>query len=89
MAQVTVLADQPELIALGQLAAVAPSKMAAAFNDPEHFFEHLDLEELGRLQAAGERLALVEQAMTLSMDIYIEQTRRLLEAQAAEVPDAD
>lgn len=81
----TVLADQPELVALGNLASVPPSRMALAFNDPEHFFEHLTLDELGRLKDACERLALMQQTMTEAMDGYIAEAKRILEV----VPEAE
>jgi len=79
-----VLADQPELVALGSLAAVAPSRMAAAFNEPDKFFEHLSLEELSRLKAACERLSALQQEMTLAMDAYLVAAQKILdEAKAA------
>ena len=86
-----VLADLPELVALGNLAAVAPSKMAAAFNEPEKFFDHLDLKELARLQAACERLAVVQREMTAAMDIYLQAAQKILDAakQVAEAENAD
>jgi len=73
------IADQPELLALAGLAAVPASKMAAAFNEPERFFEHLDLEEIGRIQAACERWAILQNQMIAAMDAYTAAARKILE----------
>jgi hypothetical protein len=51
------LPDQPELQALAQLSGVAPSKMAAAFDDIEHFSNHMTQEDIDRLRDAIERLS--------------------------------
>lgn len=84
----SVLPDQPELVALGSLASVPPSKMALAFNDPEHFFDHLSLEELDRLKGACERLAQVQLQMTEAMDRYIVEANKILvQTAVAEVAD--
>jgi len=48
--------DAPELRLLAQLGGVAPSRMADAYNDPDHFLEHMTLAEMKRLQGAYERL---------------------------------
>jgi hypothetical protein len=48
--------DSPELRAIAQLAGVAPSRLARAYNDPEHILEHFTIEEMKRLQVAYERL---------------------------------
>lgn len=73
------IADQPELLALASLAAVPASKMAAAFSEPEHFFEHLSLEELARLQAACERLTALQTAMLAALSVYTETARLAME----------
>jgi len=73
------IADQPELLALASLAAVPASKMAAAFNEPERFFDHLDLEEVGRIQAACERWAVLQNQMIAAMDGYMVAARQILE----------
>lgn len=80
-----VIADQPEILALAQLSAVPASKIAAAFGDPPQFFEHLTLEELGRIQGACERFAALQQQMVTAMDIYTEAAQDIL----ARVPHAD
>ena len=67
---VEILADQPEVMALASLAAVPASKMAAAFNDAEHFFEHLSLDDLGRLTAAVERLGALSEALVAATEEY-------------------
>lgn len=74
-----ILADAPELVALGNLAAVAPSKMAGAFNDAAHFFTYLDLDELQRIQGACERLGALTAALAQSMDIFLSEARAALE----------
>lgn len=84
----SLIPDQPELLALASLAAVPASKMAAAFNDPVRFFEHLDLEALLRIQNACERLGEMQTAMLEALSIFTEAARlALAEAQGAE--DAD
>lgn len=75
-----IAADRPELVALAALASLAPSRMATAFNDPEHLFEHLTLEELGRLQGATTRLAALQAELGAALEVYREEARKLLEA---------
>ncbi len=58
-----ILADQPELMALASLAAVPASKLAAAFNDPQNFYEHVDLGEVERLTGAVQRLNALSQQL--------------------------
>lgn len=84
-----ILADLPELVALGNLAGVAPSKIAGAFNDAEHFFDHLTLDELQRLQGACERLGALSEALAASVQSYIDQARLVAAgaAVAAEVKE--
>ncbi len=75
----TLLADQPELVALANLASVAPSKVAAAFNDePEQFFVHLSLDELQRLQGAAERLAALSGELAMVTAAFAERAREAL-----------
>lgn len=82
---VEILADAPELLALAQLASVPVSKTAAAFNDPENFFDYLTLEELGRLRGAVERLGGLSQAMTAAVEVYAKRAQAVLdEAQNAD-----
>ncbi len=64
------LADQPELAALCTLAAVAPSKVAQAFNDPLALFSHLTLEEIQRLQGACERLGSLTTALAVALESW-------------------
>ena len=75
---VEILADQPELLALASLAAVPASKMAAAFNDAEHFFEHLTLDELQRLTGACERLGVLSAALVTAVDRYTAAVQQIL-----------
>lgn len=70
--------DQPELLALASLAAVPASKMAAAFSEPERFFEHLSLEELARVQAACERLGVMVGQFIEAVEVATEQARAVL-----------
>ena len=60
MSDIPITADLPELRLLAQLAGIAPSRMAAAFNDPEHFFKHMTLDELNALKASVDRFAAVQ-----------------------------
>lgn len=82
MVATVILADQPELVALSNLAAVAPSKVAAAFNEPEQFFLHLSLDELARLQAACERLGALALQLSEATDEYTQEARKRLEINA-------
>ena len=86
----TILADQPELVALASLAAVPPSKLAAAFNDPEHFFSHVGLEEVSRLNDAVKRMGELSRQLIAAAEIFTEYTQAALEAsQTAEVAPED
>ncbi len=72
------LADQPELAALCGLAAVAPSKVALAFNDPPSLFSHLSLEEIQRLQGACERVGSLTAALASGLDVWTEAAKQAL-----------
>jgi hypothetical protein len=63
--------DQPELRLLAQLAGCAPSKLAAAFNNPEHLFKHVTLEQLARLKESCDRLAALMVLMTARADVAL------------------
>lgn len=65
-----ILADAPEVLALATLASVSATTMAAAFNDPEHIFSHMSLDELGRLQNAAARLTELNTRMARALAIY-------------------
>lgn len=78
-----ILADQPELQSLAQLASIPASQMAAAFNNPERFFEFLTLEEVDRMKAACERMALLQNQIIEAMAIYTAVARVLLENKEA------
>ena len=80
-----ILADQPELLALAGLASVPASKMAGAFNDAEHFFDHLSLAELARLSDAIQRLQDLSLALVAATEKYAAAARAILD----EVPVAD
>ena len=75
-----ILPDQPEILMLATLAAVSASKVAAAFNEPLRFFNHLSLEELGRLQAACDRLSAIQTAMAEALEVYATAAREVLNA---------
>lgn len=85
---VVILADQPELVALGTLSGVAPSRMAAAFNDADHFFTHLTLDELIRVQGACERLGSLSSLLAASLQEYAQAVREAVAA-SVEASDAD
>ena len=78
------LPDQPELLALAQLASVAPSKIAAAYNDPDAFFEHLTLPELDRIRDASERLGQLVTDMAAAVQPFLEQGKAVLEGANAD-----
>ena len=61
--------DQPEFRMLAQLAGCPPSKLAAAFNNPEHLFEHVTLEQLERFTAACARLTALSLELTARIDL--------------------
>ena len=60
--------DLPELRLIAQLAGIAPSRLAAAFNDPAHLMEHLTRDELKQFQAACFRLGEVQSRMMQALD---------------------
>ncbi len=74
----TFLADQPELVALANLAGVAPSKVAAAFNDPLTLFSHLTLDEIQRLQGACERLGSLTAALATGLEAWSAAAKEVL-----------
>jgi hypothetical protein len=71
--------DLPELKIMAALAAVQPSAMAAAFNEPEKMFEHLTLGELDRLREAFVRCAILGERLAAACGIYSEYAKQLLE----------
>jgi hypothetical protein len=79
------LSDQPELVALANLAGLAPSRVAEAFNDPLSLFAILSLEELQRLQGACERLGSLTTALAAVMDVWLDGAKAALQA----APSAD
>lgn len=83
-----VLADAPELVALANLAGVAPSKLAAGFNDAENLFTYLGLDELDRVRGACERLGALTAVLAQALDIYIEAAREAI-AGSVEALSAD
>ena len=78
VAAVEILADQPEIVALAQVASVPASKMVAAFNDPQHFFDHMTLDELQRLDSACVRMADVQKQMAQALAIYADWAKAFL-----------
>ncbi len=83
-----ILADQPELLALAALAALPASKVAAAFNDTDHLFEHLSLEEIDRIRGACERLGALSALLATSLDSYTEAIRSMADVAAGEPANA-
>ena len=71
--------DLPEFRAIAELANLDPDKAAAAFNDPLHFFDHLTLEELGRLKDGCGRFAALQIQMVNAMDVYSAYGKGFLE----------
>ncbi len=70
--------DNPELAALAQAAGVDPGKMAAAFNDPERFFEHLTPEELARINESCGRFQVLGNQLARALDVYTIHARGFL-----------
>ncbi len=86
--ELVIVADAPELVALGNLAGVAPSKMAQAFNDPKALFDHLSLDEVLRLQGACERLGSLTTALASALKEWTDAAAAVL-LEASEVIDAN
>jgi hypothetical protein len=84
MVEVVIEATEPEVRAMSQMAAIDPEKLAAAFNDPEHFFEHLDLEGLRRFAESCVRLQQLQGRMIASTERYASYARGLLAGLRAE-----
>jgi len=84
VAAVTFLPDQPELVALAQLASISATRMAAAYSDPDNFFEHLTLLELDRIRDACERLAQLTAALAAAVQPFLEQGKAVLEGANAD-----
>jgi hypothetical protein len=78
--RMTFLADQPELVALANLAGVAPSRVAAAFNNPVALFSHLSLDEIQRLHRACERLGSLTAALAVGLESWSAAAREVLQA---------
>lgn len=74
--------DQAEVASLALLSGLDPKKMAAAFNEPQKFFDHLSLPELTRLQETCQRFAIVQNLMIAAMDQYKSYAKGLLEGLA-------
>jgi hypothetical protein len=76
-------AETPALQALAALGGIEPQKMAAAFNDPEHLFDHLTLEELARLKAGCDQMAALQLVMVAAMDLCMAYAKSGLVEDAA------
>ena len=63
--------DASELRLIAQLAGIAPSRLAQAFNDPTHLFHHLNRDELERFKDSCDRLAGVQARMLEALDAAI------------------
>ena len=71
-------AEEPAFIALANASQIEPERMAAAFNEPAEFFEHVTLEELERLTECCGRFAALLPAMTEAMSGYTLYAKGLL-----------
>jgi AMMECR1 domain-containing protein len=71
-------ATLPELVALAQLAGVDPSKMAAAFSDPEQFFQHISLDELARIKVSTDLLAALSTELAKACDVFLGHAKGVL-----------
>lgn len=58
-----IAADAPEFAMLASAAGIDVKRMAAGFNDPAHFFDHLTLEELERFTASCDRFAELQKTI--------------------------
>lgn len=74
--------DQPELRLFAQLAGIAPSKLAAAFNEPELLFKHITPDQLASLKEASFSLSALSNRLAASCDIYLKYAKGVLEASA-------
>ena len=63
-----VSADLPELRLVAQLAGIAPSKLAAGLNDPEHILDHLAPDEFYRCADGLRRFLAFERRMDAALD---------------------
>ena len=68
--------DLPELRLIAQLAGIAPSRLAAAFNSPEHFMDFITQEQLDRFSKSLNRLHAVQVQMIAAVDIAIAHQKR-------------
>lgn len=73
-----------EFLALANLSGIDAEKMAEAFNDPEHFFDHLSLEELRQFSDACVRVSALQSRMVAATDMYVAFARGLLEGTKAD-----
>ena len=68
--------DLPELRIIAQFAGIAPSRLAAAFNNPEHFLDHMTPDELDRFKDSCDRLNAIQVRMLAAVDIAITHSTR-------------
>ena len=68
--------DLPELRIIAQFAGIAPSRLAAAFNNPEHFLDHITPDELDRFKDSCDRLSALQVRMLAAVDIAIAHQKR-------------
>lgn len=66
--------DQPELRLLAQLSGLKPRALAGAANNPEHFGEHINAEQLGRYLANVKRLLELTARIAEAIDITLKKT---------------
>lgn len=76
-------AESPALKAFALVAGLEAWKLAAAFNDPEHLFDHLTLDEIARFKAGTDLLASTHAQMVEAMDRFLVFSRGVLAGNAA------
>lgn len=64
--------DLAELRLLAQLSGIAPSRLAAAVNNPEFFSKHLSVEELGRYVSSVTRLLILTKRIGEVIDTVLD-----------------
>lgn len=75
--------DSPAVQGMALAAGLEAWKLAAAFSDPEHLFDHLTLEEIARFRAGVDELETTRAVMLAAMDQYLAYARGVLAGNAA------
>ena len=63
--------DMPELRLWAQLVGIAPSRLAAAFNDPLRLHEHITFDEMNMIAGTAGRLAALQARMLAALELFM------------------